>query len=144
MAVVKNYPPNKVGELKDYVNSCKKLELSRNNLVMKVRQGDVICPYQSLLSRYHGALSQYVIEYELSDEEYKKYRYNPTLFCIDCYGTPELWADILYLNNMVSSTEFTKRKLKIFASTIIDACSELIMLAEEDLKANKREVSDED
>ena len=95
MAVVKNYPPNKVGALKDYVNSCKKLELSRNNLMMKVRQGDAICPYQSLLSRYHGALSQYVIEYELSDEEYKKYRYNPTLFCIDCYGTPELWADIL-------------------------------------------------
>lgn len=48
-----------------------------------------------------------------SDEEYKKYMYNPDLLAYDLYGSVQLDFIILLLNDMVDPKEFNIKSVKL-------------------------------
>jgi len=139
--VTVTYAPDKQGKIDDYIRQSNKLSLSRKRLMLRVREGDIICPYQGLIPRYIGVLRDKIISHTFTDEQFHHYMFNPMRLSKDLYGTPEFWSDLLYINNMVSVTEFKKRKINIFTETIIDACGELLMLCDQDIKNNEHEIS---
>lgn len=62
----------------------------------------------------------YSVEIGLNEEQYAKYKYRPKLLCFDLYGSTELHFLILIINDMYSSKQFTKRKLRLPNVTMME------------------------
>lgn len=139
-----NYKPNSCYTLGDEISAGKSIDLSHSNFQFKVNDDGVIHSFDTIYSRYHSALRPYIIEMELSDDDYNKYYQKPKLLSYDLYGTPELWSGILYINNLVSIANFTKRKVKVFRYDILDIIGEIITIYNNDLTNNKKEVYSEE
>lgn len=103
---------------------------------------EIIIKFHNLLSKYHDLMRKYIVEVELTETEYDRYKCLPNRLSYDLYGTPELAYSILYINNMVSMTEFTKKKIKVFATNINDVLKELMVLSKEDLDRNRLQLLD--
>lgn len=97
---------------------------------------EIVIKFHNLLSKYHDLMRKYIITVELTDAEYNRYKCLPNLMSYDLYGTPELGYSLLYINNMVSMMDFTKRKVKVFSNSISEVLKELIVLSKEDLDKN--------
>ena len=135
-----SYKPNKCSTVPEWIRAGKALSLSRDSIMLKVIHGDKIYPYQSLTSRFRGALRRFEIDYSFTTDNWSKYIYQPKRFCLDFYGTPELWGDILYINHMVSALNFNKPNIKIYSSSVLEAIAELKSIYNDDLKQNQAEV----
>lgn len=144
MAIVDQYGPADTYDLPSEVRKGKNLSFSHAGMLLKARSGNTIMPCQSLIGKYSRALKNYIIDYTFSDDEMKLYYQRPKLFCMDKYGTPELWSGILYINNMRSVVNFTQKDIKIFTQDIGTALNELIAIYQPDIEMNKTEVYKED
>lgn len=135
------FSPDNLHQLDKWVKDGKDLAISHSKLCLKLRDGDVISPYQSLVCKYYYALVPFMKEVTLSDSDYMKYKNNPKKLSQDLYGIPELWSSLLYINNTVSIADFKKKKIKIFTSDILTKLEELLVLSEEDIIKNNLEIS---
>lgn len=138
--IVVSFEPEKVPTLDEFIRTGKRLSLSHENNMLKYKLNDhTVIPMRGLLHKYHNALQRYVIQHTMTDAEFARWKYQPKLLCRELYGTPELWADILFLNDMTSCVEFTKRGIKVYSTLIIDAISEILMLYNKDITNNRKE-----
>lgn len=144
MAMVDHYGPADAYDLPSEVQRGKNVSFSHAGMLLKVRDGHMITPYQSLIGKYSKALRNFIVDYEMTDDEFKLYYQKPKLFCMDKYGTPELWSGILYINNMRSVVNFTQRSIKIFTQDINVALNELITIFQPDIEMNKNDVYKDD
>lgn len=136
-----DYPPNRAYDIPSEISAGKNITISHGNMQFKTRiDNRIVVPKLSLIGRYHGILSKYIVEREYTDKEFDKYYQKPRMLSIDLYGTPELWSWLLYINNCKSVANFTKRKLKVFTSNIGTAMQEILTIANADMAKNKAEV----
>lgn len=91
----------------------------------------------SIIDRYMEELKTLLIDVELTDTEYEKYRYKPKLLCVDLYDNIDLAPLILRMNNMLSVLEFDKQNIKLFKTSITKYLNEIINL--EKSRINKNE-----
>lgn len=90
-----------------------------------------------LITKYWDIIQNYVVDVELTEDEFLKYARRPRLLSLDKYETIELWASILLINNMVSPVQFNKRKIKMFTTDILEILEELLILEEGNIKLNE-------
>jgi hypothetical protein len=102
----------------------------------------IIVKFHNLLSKYNDLMKKYVIQVDMTEKEYERYKCLPNLLSYDLYGTPEFGYSILYINNMVSMTEFTKHRIKVFSTGISEVLKELMVLAKDDLERNTLQLLD--
>ena len=143
MAKFKNFAPYEEAYMDGYIKEGENLIFSRSANIFKTRTGDVITPQQSIVCRYYDSLKSYIttLTFETTEQK-KRYRFNPKFLSYDLYGTPELWADLLYINNMTSVAEFKKDTVKVFTSDILNALVEIKLIIENDLIDNRNEIKD--
>ena len=143
MAKFKNFAPYEEAYMDGYIKEGENLIFSRSANIFKTRTGDVITPQQSIVCRYYDSLKSYIttLTFETAEQK-KRYRFNPKFLSYDLYGTPELWADLLYINNMTSVAEFKKDTVKVFTSDILNALVEIKLIIENDLIDNRNEIKD--
>ena len=134
------FEPDGANNLNDWIEIGKDLDISHSSLNLKVKEGDLITPFQSLICRYYYALLPFTKEVDLTDDDLIEYKCNPKGLSQKLYDTPELWSGLLYINDMVSVADFKKRHIKVFTSDIVSKLEELMMLSEDDLNANKKEI----
>jgi hypothetical protein len=89
-----------------------------------------------LITKYWDIIQNYVVDIELTEDEFIKYARRPRLLSLEKYETIELWASILLINNMVSPVQFNKRKIKMFTTDILEILEELLILEEGNIKLN--------
>lgn len=141
MAKFGTFLPYERNTMDEYVEEGLNLQFSRASNLFRTKVGNsIIAPYQTIVCRYYDSLKSYITQKTFTDEEFAKYKYNPRFLSYDLYGTPELWADLLYINNMVSVTAFKKQTINIFTTSIIDALIEIRLIIENDLIDNKSEI----
>lgn len=70
-------------------------------------------PLNDTMSAYRYFLDPYLIEFELHDEELQLYQFKPKSLSYKLYGTTELWALLLMVNNCISKIDFNKKKIKV-------------------------------
>lgn len=133
---------NTISELVDYSKS---LNISHSKIHIKGKFVDnngnsIIMNYESLLNKYRDFLGKIIITRTLTDAEYAKYKFQPKLMSFELYGTTELWSSILSINNLTSASEFTMQKLKLFTYDIFDVINEILILEDDEIKANNAEV----
>lgn len=141
MTTFTSFAPYDNAETMDsYIDEGKQLEFSRIENLFRASCKNCIAPAQTIVCRYYDSLKVYIETKTFTDAEFRRYKYNPRFLSYDLYGTPELWADILYINNMVSVSSFNKSTVKVFRTSIIDALIEIKSIIENDLIDNKRSV----
>ena len=101
---------------------------------------DIVISFDTLYAKYHRILVPFIKDFEFTDIELQTYKYQPKRFCLDIYNTTELWSALLYINNMISITEFKKKKIKVFAPQILDLLDDIYALVETDMVKNKDRV----
>ena len=123
------------------INTTKTLGISEGSMAFKtvldMGSDRVAVTFYNVITKYHRVLKNYIDTITLSDDDYIRFKNQPGYFCYIYYGTPELASSLLYINNMVSSTEFTRKTIKKFKSNILDVLNELMTLTEKDLLKNR-------
>lgn len=102
--------------------------------------GDILLTFETIISRYLHTLQPFIVDLELTDNELQLYKFQPKRFCLDIYNTMELWSALLYINNMVSITEFNRKKIKVFTPQILEILDDLMSLVEADIIDNRNRV----
>lgn len=67
----------------------------------------------NLVEDYLPYLNNVCETVSLSNEEYKRYKYNPDLLAYDLYGSVQLDFILLLLNDMIDPKEFDIRTIKL-------------------------------
>lgn len=67
----------------------------------------------NLVEDYLDELESICIPCELTDDQYKKYKYSPDLLAYDVYGSVQLDFVIMYANGMVDPKEFNSKVVKL-------------------------------
>lgn len=104
----------------------------------------VIMNYQSIMDRYVQYIRDYLTEIELSQEEMRKYRYNPKRLSFNLYGTTSYWWSIIFANQIHSLTEFDFSRdnvIKVFTREGISAFSTVLSVDKTFISENQSEVS---
>lgn len=95
----------------------------------------------TILLKYLKEFNITLVKYEFTEEEYRKYRFNPKRLSYDLYGTTELWSAILDANEISSVTEFDMHMVKLFPGYIVDRVERAINLEKANKDYNEEEVS---
>ena len=133
------FPPDNANYIDDFIDAGQNLAFGHEKYMLKYQteQSKIVVPMQSLIQKYRGAFRKYIVEYEMTDKEFERWKYNPKRMCKEMYGTPELWTEILFINHMVGITEFKKQTVKLYTLGIIDAINELLMIYKMDIADNR-------
>ena len=94
----------------------------------------------NLYEKYYELLLEYATIVVLTDEEYRKYRYNPRLLSKDLYGTPELHYMLLRLNYVYSIINFDFREVRVFRTNITTLLNEIMVMESEDYIDNEMSI----
>lgn len=132
--------------IEDQIELGSKEPVSHSVLHMKAKiidkyEDKIIHCSMPLVTKYGDLLNPYIEEVEFDEYEFLKYKYKPRLLSLDIYDTPELWSAILLINNMVSVIDFTKRKIKLFKTNIMDIFEEMLILEEDNLRDNNDDMA---
>lgn len=104
----------------------------------------VILNLQSIMDRYVQYIRQFIVDIELTQEEIRKYRFNPKRLSYNLYGTTAYWWSILFANQIHSIAEFDFEKdniIKVFAQDGITAFGNVISVDKTFINENATEVS---
>ena len=96
---------------------------------------------RNLLDKYYYTLIQHTREIVLTDKELEQYRFKPQVFCLERYGTVELWNALLRFNNILTRAEFDRKKLRIFTMSFVDTLQEILIIEGDDIDKNREHVS---
>lgn len=134
----------KCSTISEIIKYGQNLELSHEKLHLKAsfnktNKTKLIFNFTSLLDKYYEYLKKYFVEVTFTEDEYLKYRFQPKTLSMDLYETPELWSTILRINNIVSISEFDKRKIIVLKENVFDLLNEILIMEDDAMKNNKEE-----
>ena len=143
---LQTFPPDNTNYIDDFIDAGQNLAFGHEKYMLKYQteQSKIVVAMQSLIKKYRGAFRKYIVEYEMTDKEFERWKYNPKRMCKEMYGTPELWTEILFINHMVGITEFKKQTVKLYTLGIIDAINELLMIYKMDIADNRASLEEVD
>lgn len=143
---LQTFSPDNANYIDDFIDAGQNLAFGHEKYMLKYQteQSKIVVPMQSLIQKYRGAFRKYIVEYEMTDKEFERWKYNPKRMCKEMYGTPELWTEILFINHMVGITEFKKQTVKLYTLGIIDAINELLMIYKMDIADNRASLEEVD
>jgi hypothetical protein len=73
----------------------------------------------NLVEEYSSVLKSQTLQVELTDEEYKKYKYCPDLLAYDVYGSVQLDFVILILNDIFDPKEFVNKTIRLVPASVL-------------------------
>lgn len=143
---LQTFAPDDANYIDDFIDAGQNLAFGHEKYMLKYQteKSKIIVPMQSLIQKYRGAFRKYIVEYEMTDTEFERWKYNPKRMCKEMYGTPELWTEILFINHMVGITEFKKQTVKLYTLGIIDAINELLMIYKMDIADNRASLEEDE
>ena len=94
----------------------------------------------NLYEKYYELLLEHATIVVLTDEEYRKYKYNPRLLSKDLYGTQELHYMLLRLNYVYSILNFDFREVRVFRTNINTLLNEIMVMESEDYIDNEMSI----
>lgn len=130
--------------IEDYIKSSKKTGhkmveyflpgvLINNSVHSKVLDESLLCAYEDHLNKYRKS-------YTFTNEEFRKYKFNPWKLAYDVYGSTEYWFLILHANQMYSAAEFCKRTVSMYKTDVIDLLNEITAISDRDVRKAKNNV----
>ena len=94
----------------------------------------------NLYEKYYELLLEHTTIAVLSDEEYRKYRFQPKLLAHDLYGNQDLYYLLLRLNHIYSVINFDFTEVRVFNTEVISLLNEIMVMESEDFIDNEMSV----
>lgn len=94
-------------------------------------------------SKYKKDLDEIVTTKKLTNEEQKKYKYNPWLLSYDLYNTTEYWFLLLELNHLYSAIEFTLDTVKVYGASLPRLIDAIMAKEKPFINSNESQVNEE-
>ena len=133
-----SFKPYQKTTIPDVINSYEIESVTEGSISFKELINDeVAIKFHNVISKYIDTMRPFITTYTLTDEEHYMYKCKPNLLCYELYGTPELGYSLLYINNMLSVTEFTRKTIRIFTPNIKEVLKELMTLNRTDIERNR-------
>lgn len=131
--------PTGLSSISDMIEYGKSLSISQETLAfpVKIQTGFydyIIMNYETMYSEYLDQIQDYLVDYIMTDQEYIKYKYQPKLFCYEKYGVMDVAYLLLRINDMSSTLEFTKKKIKVFDERLFDILLEIQIMEDDKYK----------
>ena len=101
---------------------------------------NLIVPENLVIENFARVIAKYRIRYTLNNEEFFKYKFNPSRLSKHIYGTTEYAWLILFANEMTSVTEFNKRDIYIYNKAVIDVLNEILNVTADEKDKNDAEI----
>ena len=120
MAISKITNPGKTYTVEQFITFKNEDSASYNNLSFRDKYDNIIYPIKNIIDDYSDELKELLVDVEMSEAEYLKYRYRPKLLANDIYGNPELDFLILTMNGICNMKEFNSRKIKLIKDDDLD------------------------
>lgn len=80
-------------------NGCVYLHYVQNGETIKI-------PLNHIIDKYKEYFDPYIEDFEITEEEERKYLYSPKKLSLDIYKTVEYWSILLYINECHSIIDF--------------------------------------
>lgn len=103
-----------------------------------------VVSFNSIIDKYYYILYPLLVKVELTDQEIERYRYKPRMYCQDVYGNIELWSTLLRMNNILTPSEFDKKKFKGFSKDFLDKLDEIMIIEGDRLDANRQQIKNKE
>ena len=94
----------------------------------------------NLYEKYYELLLEQSTVVVLSDEEYRKYRFQPKLLALDLYGNKDIYYLLLRINHIYSVINFDFKELRVFKPSIVKLLNEIMVMESEDYIDNEMSV----
>lgn len=104
----------------------------------------VVLNYQSIMDRYIQYIRAYITDIELTQEEIRKYQYNPKRLSYHLYGNTAYWWSILLANQIHSIAELDFERdniVRVFTREGITAIGNVLSVDKTFINENASEVN---
>lgn len=108
-----------LADIRDCISAEYENKFSLENNAIYTEYKGLSFSIESIFDDYRDMFFEGLVEVNLSEKEFDKFKYKPKYFCEELYGIKDIWRPLLMVNNMVSVTEFNRRRLFIFKSSVI-------------------------
>ena len=125
--------PTTTNTVQKYIGAQTNEEISYESLSFIEHLDKLDLPIKNVVEDYLEDIEDAYIDIELTDEDYRKYKYKPKVLCYDVYGAPELYFIIMRMNGIYSMKDFTKRKLKMLKPAAMTTLVRSIYTAEKNI-----------
>lgn len=105
--------PNETSTVDEFISYKDTESVSYHNMSFRDKYGNISYPIKNIIDDYIDELKEIVVEVELTDKEYFKYRYRPRLLAHDIYQNPDFDFIILAVNGICNMKEFDSRTIKL-------------------------------
>ena len=103
------------------------LSLDNTNIYAYDHNSKIAYPVQNIFrGEYRQIIYQNCKKIKLNDKALEHYKYNPKKLSKDLYGIVDLWHLVLWLNNMVSVSEFNKAELILLDPSRLSVLSDIL------------------
>lgn len=111
--------------LQGWINAFRDERNTVSDFVFKTCKSDgervTVLMSETILSKYHAELKQYIVVNTFTEIDQAYYAYNPRLFSMDLYGLPEFWYLVLYANEMHSAIQFNVPIVRYYSPKVVQA-----------------------
>lgn len=99
--------------------------------------------------KYRGIILENCVKITMSEKVYDAYKYRPKYLSYKLYGTVDLWHLLLWVNDMVTVSQFNKKIIYVLNPESLDVLDRILNLEKDMLDNNTEsipriEVSNED
>ena len=94
----------------------------------------------NVYEKYYELLLEHTTTVVLTDEEYRKYRFQPKLLAKDLYGNKDIYYLLLRVNHIYSVINFDFKELKVFNISLIKLLNEILVMESDDYIDNEMSV----
>lgn len=119
---------SKVKKISDFISLGKQSSLTPESFTQRFVIGELNVPIVDVIrDKYYDIIKQnsHLVEFD-DDRVFQSVMYSPRRLSLVLYGTTDLWHLLLWINNMKSNTEFTKKKIYIFDPERLDLINDII------------------
>jgi hypothetical protein len=131
-----------VATIPELIEYMKTQDITHSNLHLKATftpdVSSLMINSSSILDRYVDFIKLNSSIIVFSDNDFRKYKFQPKKLSLVIYQTTELWSLLLKINNMASILEFTKNRiLAPSAAVVFNLLNEIIILEKKQIEVNK-------
>lgn len=142
-----NNQPQYTYTVQDFINQGKSIEMTYYNtsLLEKYTGDNIEIEYSrdNIIYDYIEEMEFLSKDIVMTEEEFRKYRYNPQLLSYDVYGTTDLAFAILALNGTCNMKDFNNRKIKMLYKTdMFEVLSEIYNAESNTIKFNRAKLEE--
>lgn len=110
-------------------------------LVKCLEDSDIQYSQTNIIYDYMEELKGIAVEYELTDNEFTKYKYKPKRLAYDLYGSTEIYFLILAINGMCNIKDFSKKKIKLFyRNDLLNILNEIYAAEQDYIRYNRKSI----